>query len=122
MCNGIASPSGVCVCAVSVCVCMKARIPYSPAVHTILKDVLPASIYYRFNPPLHEAIRIDECSPDQINRLVQLTEEYLEAGQGAGLDQAVAALLQEKTAWMAAKDKAGSVVSAVQGWIRRKAL
>ena len=65
---------------------MKARIPYSPAVHTILKDVLPASIYYRFNPPLHEAIRIDECSPDQINRLVQLTEEYLEAGQGAGLE------------------------------------
>ena len=91
-------------------------------VHTILKDVLPASVYYRFNPPLPEAIRIDECNPEQINRLIQLTEDYLEAGQGAGLDQAVAALLQEKTSWMAAKDKAGSMVSTVQGWIRRKAM
>ena len=110
---------------VACCYCMCTHEGYNPAappaVHAILKDVLPPTVYYRFNPPLPEAIPIDECKPEQINRLIQLTEEYLEAGPGVELDRAVAALLQEKTSWMLTKDKAGSMVGAVQEWIRRKA-
>ena len=47
------------------------------AVHTILKDLLPRSTYYRFNPELTEDIAIDESKPEKLEQLVQDANDYI---------------------------------------------
>jgi calcium-independent phospholipase A2-gamma len=49
----------------------------STAVHTILKDLLPRSTYYRFNPELTEDIAIDESKPEKLEQLIQDADNYI---------------------------------------------
>ena len=45
--------------------------------HTILKDLLPPSTYFRFNPELMEDIAIDESKPEKLDQLVQDANKYI---------------------------------------------
>ena len=45
--------------------------------HTILKDLLPPSTYFRFNPELTEDIAIDESKPERLEQLVQDANNYV---------------------------------------------
>ena len=44
------------------------------AVHTILKDLLPPSVYYRFNPDLCHEVTLDDASPERIRQLEENAE------------------------------------------------
>ena len=50
---------------------------YTLAVHTILKDLLPPSTYFRFNPELTDDIAIDESKPEKLEQLVQDANRYI---------------------------------------------
>ena len=64
---------------VKVAICSQELLPYyfPAAVHTILKDLLPRSTYYRFNPELTEDIAIDESKPEKLEQLVQDADNYI---------------------------------------------
>ena len=47
------------------------------AVHTILKDLLPPSTYFRFNPKLSEDLAIDESKPEKLDQLVRDANSYI---------------------------------------------
>lgn len=65
------------------------------AVHTILEDLLPKNIYFRFNPPLKTDIPLDEGSEETLDKLVLDAEHYLEKKQKE-LQDATTALSLEK--------------------------
>ena len=65
------------------------------AVHTILKDVLPADTYFRFNPQLSEDVMMDESKPEKLEILTRDAESYLAANEPK-LQLAAASLLQGK--------------------------
>lgn len=52
------------------------------AVHTILKDLLPKNVYFRFNPPLKTDIPLDEAEEENLDKLVADTAHYLGKKQG----------------------------------------
>ena len=52
------------------------------AVHTILKDLLPKNVYFRFNPPLKTDIPLDEAEEGNLDKLVADTAHYLDKKQG----------------------------------------
>ncbi len=73
------------------------------AVHTILKDVLPASAYFRFQPDLSEDILIDESNPEKLEQLVRDAERYLRANQEL-VQRAVQSITAPKTSIQKAQD------------------
>lgn len=52
------------------------------AVHTILEDLLPKDVYFRFNPPLKTEIPLDEAKDEKLDKLIADTLHYLDKKQG----------------------------------------
>lgn len=73
------------------------------AVHTILKDVLPASAYFRFQPELSEDILIDESNPEKLEQLVRDAERFLRANPDL-VQQVSESLTAPKTTIQKAQD------------------
>lgn len=66
------------------------------AVHIILKDLLPAGKYFRFNPILSEDFLMDESNPERLEKMQRETREYL-ARNELKLMQATGVLTREKS-------------------------
>lgn len=47
-------------------------------VHTLLDDLLPADVYFRFNPMLSAEVSLDESRPGTLDQLEKDTRLYLE--------------------------------------------
>ena len=54
---------------------------FATAVHTILEDLLPKNVYFRFNPSLKSDIPLDEGQQDELNKLIMDAEHYLQANE-----------------------------------------
>lgn len=48
------------------------------SVHNTLSELLPPSIYFRFNPYLSDVVRLDEASSEKLDRVQSETRAYLE--------------------------------------------
>ena len=66
------------------------------AVHTVLQDLLPPSVYYRFNPVLSDPIAIDDARPAQLQLLVDDAMRYIDKNQEV-FEQTIESLLRQKT-------------------------
>lgn len=66
-----------------------------PAVHTILKDIYPPSVYFRFQPELSEDIAIDESRPEKLTLLCEDAEEFVSKHKHV-LEEAVTSLSAQK--------------------------
>ncbi|KAM4736730.1 calcium-independent phospholipase A2-gamma-like, partial [Anableps anableps] len=47
-------------------------------VHTLLDELLPPDVYFRFNPMLNAEVSLDESRPGTLDQLVTDTQDYLE--------------------------------------------
>lgn len=47
-------------------------------VHTLLDELLPPDVYFRFNPMLNAEVSLDENRPGMLDQLVTDTQDYLE--------------------------------------------
>ncbi|EFA06489.1 Calcium-independent phospholipase A2-gamma-like Protein [Tribolium castaneum] len=65
-------------------------------VHTMLSDLLPPSIYYRFNPYLTEMLDIAEIDPKKVEQLLRDAVMYLRRNEDK-FHEAARVLLQEKS-------------------------
>ena len=74
------------------------------AVHTVLKDLLPSSTYFRFNPRLTEQINLDNCNPEQLQKIADETRRYLEKNE-ALVNEAAASLKMQKSIQQKLLDK-----------------
>ncbi|XP_016531181.1 calcium-independent phospholipase A2-gamma-like isoform X2 [Poecilia formosa] len=50
-------------------------------VHTLLGDLLPPDVYFRFNPMMNDEVSLDENQPEALDKLVMETQEYLETNR-----------------------------------------
>lgn len=64
----------------------------------MLIDLLPASVYYRFNPYLSEEFSLDENRPDKWKLMQYETSMYMRRNK-AKFDMASKQLCKEKSAW-----------------------
>ena len=71
--------------------------------HTILKDVLPTSVYYRFQPDLSEDVVIDESNPEKLEQLVRDAERFVRTNPDL-MQEAVDCLTAPKTSLQKAQD------------------
>ena len=78
--------------------------PIFSAVHTVLKDLLPSSTYFRFNPCLTEQINLDNCNPEQLQKIADETRRYLEKNE-ALVNEAAASLKMQKSIQQKLLDK-----------------
>ncbi|EDV25914.1 uncharacterized protein TRIADDRAFT_3592, partial [Trichoplax adhaerens] len=46
-------------------------------IHNVLKDILPAGAYYRFNPPLSRQVAINESREDFLKQMQEDTQSYI---------------------------------------------
>ena len=85
----------------------------STAMHTILKDILPPTVYFRFNPVINQNVPIDECDPRKLDQLVHLTEDFIEEYKYE-LRQVVDTLQNNKSTWMKLKAKSEELLQDIQ--------
>uniref|UniRef100_A0A3P9NAL6 Uncharacterized protein n=1 Tax=Poecilia reticulata TaxID=8081 RepID=A0A3P9NAL6_POERE len=50
-------------------------------VHTLLGDLLPPDVYFRFNPMMNDEVSLDENQPETLDKLVMETQDYLETNR-----------------------------------------
>lgn len=50
-------------------------------VHTLLCDLLPPDVYFRFNPMMNADVSLDENHPETLDKLVRDTQEYLDTNR-----------------------------------------
>lgn len=73
------------------------------AVHTVLHDLLPPTVYFRVNPYLTENIFLDETRPDKIRQLQNDARMYIRRNENK-LNLAASTLTQQRTRIQRLKD------------------
>lgn len=72
-------------------------------VHTILHDLLPPKVYYRFNPYLSEIHGLDETDPARWDRMLEDVDMYIRKNH-SNMNQAASTLQVPRSAYQCAKD------------------
>lgn len=72
-------------------------------VHTVLHDLLPSNVYFRFNPHLADEFSLDEIRPERVAAMMEDTQLYARKNS-TKFEEVAAALNREKTAYHKAKD------------------
>ena len=68
------------------------------AVHNTLKDLLPATTYFRFNPNLSADVPLDESDPIVIDQLITDAQNYIDKYDWK-YRSAADSLVKRKTGW-----------------------
>ena len=69
----------------------------------ILNDLLPPSVYFRFNPFVTQLLSMDECQPEKLDLLKQDALMYIRRNEEK-FREAANALVKEKTIYQKAND------------------
>lgn len=75
-----------------------AGVSSTETVHNMLIDLLPHSVYYRFNPYLSEEFSLDENRPNKWRLMQYETSMYMRRNK-AKFEMAAKQLCKEKSAW-----------------------
>ena len=78
--------------------------------HVALHDLLPGSVYYRFNPALSECFPLDETRPEKIAQMREDTQMYLRRNHNR-LIEACEQIALKRRPWDVVRDYAGDALA-----------